>query len=156
MTAFLVGLVMAVGILGTVLPILPGLVLIWGAALVYGLVEGFGLIGWVAFGTISLIAAAGVAAGIVVPQRAAWAGGIGVGGQLLALALAVVGFFVIPVVGAGAGFVLGVYLVARSRHPEQAWSVTKSTLRSMVVAAGLQFVAGVTMTGVWLVWVFAS
>lgn len=153
MTTFLVGLVIAVGVLGTVVPILPGLALIWAAALVYGLAEGFGLAGWLAMTVITVLAVGGMAAGFVMPQRAALAGGIGVRGQLIAVGLAVVGFFVIPVVGIGIGFVTGVYLVARRRHPERAWEVTKSTVRAMVLAAGVQFAAGILMALVWLAWV---
>ncbi len=36
--AIVVGIAMAVGLVGTVFAILPGLFLIWAAALVYGLV----------------------------------------------------------------------------------------------------------------------
>ena len=39
---FLIALAMVVGILGTVVPLLPGLPIVWAAALVYGVVEGFG------------------------------------------------------------------------------------------------------------------
>lgn len=153
MTTLLIGFVIAVGVLGTVVPILPGLALIWGAALVYGLAEGFGVVGWAAMAAITALAIGGVAAGIVMPQRAALAGGVGVRGQLIAVGLAVVGFFVIPVVGIAIGFVTGVYLVARRRYPERAWEVTRSTIRAMVLAAGVQFVAGVLMALVWLGWV---
>lgn len=153
MTTLLIGLVIAVGVLGTVVPILPGLGLIWVAALIYGLAEGFGLVGWLAMAVMTALAVGGMAAGFVLPQRAALAGGIGVRGQLIAVGLAVIGFFLIPVVGLAVGFVTGVYLVARRRHPERAWDVTKSTVRAMVLAAGVQLVAGVLMALVWLGWV---
>ena len=153
MTTLLIGFVIAVGVLGTVVPILPGLALIWGAALAYGLAEGFGVVGWAAMAAITALAIGGLAAGIVMPQRAALAGGIGVRGQLVAVGLAIVGFFAIPVVGIAIGFVTGVYLVARRRYPERAWEVTRSTIRAMVLAAGVQFAAGVLMALVWLGWV---
>ena len=153
MTTLLIGFVIAVGVIGTVVPILPGLALIWAAALVYGLIEGFGIVGWVAMAVMTALAVSGVAAGVVMPQRAAMAGGIGLRGQLMAVGLAAIGFFVIPVVGIAVGFVTGVYLVARQRHPERAWEVTRSTLRAMVLAAAVQFAAGVSMAVVWLGWV---
>lgn len=156
MTTLLIGFVIAVGVLGTLVPILPGVALIWVAALVYGLAQGFGAVGWVAMTLITALAIGGVAAGIVMPQRAALAGGIGVRGQLIAVGLAAVGFFVIPVVGIAVGFVVGVYLVARRRHPERAWQVTTSTVRAMVLAAGVQFAAGVLMALVWLGWVVVT
>ena len=147
------GVGIAIGIAGTVLPILPGLLLVWGSALAYGIVEGFGAVGWTAMAVISLIGIGGVVAGIRVPQRAAAAGGIGLRGQLLAAALAVVGFFVIPVVGAPLGFVGGVWLAARSRHGSEAWTITRSTVRALVTAAGLQLAAGVAMGLTWAIWV---
>lgn len=155
MVTVLVGLAIAVGIAGTLLPILPGLGLIWIAALVFGILEGFGLGGWTAMAVITGLAIAGTAAAIRVPQKAAAAGGISWKGQLLAVALAIVGFFVVPVVGAPIGFVAGVYLVARRRDPTRAWEVTRSTLRSLLVAAGLQFGAAIGMALTWLVWAVA-
>ncbi|HVR32022.1 MAG TPA: DUF456 domain-containing protein [Acidimicrobiia bacterium] len=151
----LVGLAIAVGIAGTLLPILPGLGLIWIAALVFGILEGFGLGGWTAMAIITGLAIAGTVAAIRMPQKAAAAGGISWKGQLLAVALAIVGFFAIPVVGAPVGFVAGVYLVARQQDPTRAWEVTRSTLRSLLVAAGLQFVAAIAMALTWLVWAVA-
>jgi uncharacterized protein len=152
MVTLLVGLAMVVGIAGTLLPILPGVGLIWAAALVFGLLEGFGFVGWTAMVVISAMGAAGIVAGVRLPQRAASADGIGWRGQLLAFALAVVGFFVIPVVGAPIGFVVGIYVVARTRHGPAAWPITKRTVRSLVFAAGLQFVAALGMALTWLVW----
>lgn len=155
MVTLLVGLAIAVGVAGTLLPILPGLGLIWIAALVFGILEGFGIAGWTAMVIITGLAIAGTAAAIRVPQRAAAAGGISWKGQLLAVALAIVGFFVVPVVGAPIGFVAGVYLVARQQASTRAWEVTKSTLRALLVAAGLQFVAGLAMALTWVVWAVA-
>ncbi|HSJ26941.1 MAG TPA: DUF456 domain-containing protein [Acidimicrobiia bacterium] len=153
MTALGIGVVMVIGLAGTLLPILPGLGLIWAAALVYGFVEGFGPVGWAAFALITGVGATAVAAGIRVPQRAAAVGGIDWKGQLLALGLAVVGFFVIPVLGAAVGFVVGIFLVARRKHGDRAWEITRSTVKALLLAAGLQFAAGLGMIGLWLAWV---
>jgi uncharacterized protein len=152
-TALAVGVLMIVGLAGTLLPILPGLPMIWGAALVYGIVEGFGPVGWAAFALITGVAVAAVVAAVRVPQRAAAGSGIDWKGQVLALGLAVIGFFVIPVLGAALGFVLGIYLVARRRYGARAWDITRSTVRALVLAAGLQFAAGLGMIGLWLLWV---
>lgn len=156
MTTFLVGVAIAVGVAGTLLPFVPGLGLIWAAAVIYGLVEGFGVGGWVAMAIISGLLAVGIAAGIRIPQRAAALGGIPWRGQLLALGLAVVGFFVIPVVGAGVGFVGGIYVVARQRDPQRAWGITRSTVRALVLAAGFQFLTALAMAATWAVWVIAT
>lgn len=150
------GIGIALGIAGTVLPILPGLALVWLSSLFYGVVEGFGAVGWTAMAVITAIGASGVVAAVRVPQRAAAAGGIGIRGQVLAVVLAVIGFFAIPVVGAAVGFVAGVWLAARTQHGDAAWDVTRSTVRALITAAGLQFLAGIAMAVVWGVWVLVD
>jgi hypothetical protein len=152
MTAIVVGFLVAIGVLGTVVPALPGIGLIWVAALVYGIVEGFGVLGWFAMTVITLLAVVATVAAFRVPHRAAAGGGIGTKGQLLALALAAVGFFAIPVVGAPLGFVVGIYLIARRKDQERAWTITRSTVRALVIAAGIQFIAALAMAMTWLLW----
>ncbi len=153
MVTLLVGLAVAIGLIGTLLPILPGLVLIWAATIAYGLAEGFGVIGWVAVILITGMLIGGEVAGFRMPQKAAAAGGIGWTGQAFAVGLAIAGFFVIPVVGLPLGFVAGVYLAARRRNRETAWSTTVRTLRALVKAAGVQFLTGIAMALTWGAWV---
>jgi hypothetical protein len=150
----LVAVVMVIGVAGTVLPILPGLWLIWAAALAYGLLGGFGLGGWVAMALITGLAAAGTASGVYLPQRKAASIGVPWWGQLTALVCAVAGFFIVPVVGAPLGFVVGIVLVtlARERHVRVALEATWATLKAMLLASGIQLTAGLAMVAVWLAW----
>ncbi|MDQ4094918.1 MAG: DUF456 domain-containing protein, partial [Actinomycetota bacterium] len=110
MTELLVGVVMAVGLAGIIVPFVPGLPLIWGAALAYGLVEGFGTPGIVAMIVVTAFLIAGMTAKIVVPQRRASAGGAPRSTLLAGGALGVIGFFVIPLVGLPVGAAAGVLL----------------------------------------------
>jgi uncharacterized protein len=48
-------LTMLVGLFGLIIPIFPGNVVMWLAALVYGLVFGFGRLGGIIFGIITLL-----------------------------------------------------------------------------------------------------
>ena len=152
----LVAIVMVIGVGGTVLPILPGLWLIWAAALGYGLFGGFGVVGWIAMALITGLAVAGTASGVYLPQRKAASIGVPWWGQLAALACAVAGFFIVPVVGAPLGFVVGILLVtlARERHVQGALTATWATLKSMLLASGLQFAVGLAMVALWVVWVW--
>jgi uncharacterized protein YqgC (DUF456 family) len=59
----LAGILIAVGIAGVIVPILPGLLLIWGAALFYGLMVGFGFAGWLAMAVITALALIGTGIG---------------------------------------------------------------------------------------------
>jgi hypothetical protein len=50
-------LFMGIGLL--VIPVLPGLVIIWATALGYGIASGFGTLGWIMFTIITLLMLAG-------------------------------------------------------------------------------------------------
>jgi uncharacterized protein len=154
----IVALAMAVGVVGTVVPVLPGLMLVWAAALVYGLVGGFGAVGTAAFVVITALAAAGTLAGIVVPRRAATRGGAARQSMWLGSALGVVGFFVVPFVGVLVGGVLGVFLgeALRTRDSAAAWRSTLATLKGFGLAGLLQVAAALSMVVVWVAWVVAG
>ncbi|MEX1280524.1 MAG: DUF456 domain-containing protein [Acidimicrobiia bacterium] len=155
METLVIALAIVVGIAGTLLPILPGIVLVWAATLLWGIIEGFGVVGWIAFGLITGLGLTGLYLGVRVPQKSAAGTGIGLRGQLLALAFAVVGFFVVPIVGAAVGFVLGVYVASFLRDRTTAWASTKTTIRSLFLASGIQFGAAVAMGLVWVGWALA-
>ena len=69
MSVVLVALALGVGVLGTLVPILPGLLLCWAAVVAYGLVEGFGPLGWFAVAVATALTALGTYLGIRIPQR---------------------------------------------------------------------------------------
>jgi uncharacterized protein YqgC (DUF456 family) len=129
----LVGAVILVGLIGVVLPVLPGVLLIWGAVLV-----------WVIK--------------FLIPGRQMQAAGIPGRTLLLGAGLGVVGFFVVPVVGALVGFVLGVYLAERSRlgAHDPAWEATRTALRGALLSIVIEFAAGVVCAGIWLVGAIAT
>ena len=149
---------MVIGVAGTVLPILPGLWVIWAAAVMYGIFAGFGTGGWIAMAVTTALAAGGTAAAFYLPQRKASSIGVPWWGQVIALCFAVVGFFVVPVVGAPLGFVLGIFLatIVRERHIPGALNATWATLKSMLLASGIQFALGLTTMAVWVLWVWVA
>ncbi|MEZ5095217.1 MAG: DUF456 domain-containing protein [Nocardioides sp.] len=70
---------------------------------------------------------------------------------------AVAGFFVIPIVGALAGFPVGVYVAERIRvGPADAWPSTKAALKAVGASILIEFIAALLATGVWLVGVVLS
>jgi uncharacterized protein YqgC (DUF456 family) len=150
----LVAVAMAVGIAGTVLPFLPGLLLVWAAALVFGLATGFGAVGWTAFALITVVAALGMVAGFVLPHRAAGASGAARWSVWFAFAAGVVGFFVIPVVGLIVGTVVGLLAaeLVRTKDLHRAWESTWATLKGFGVSTLVQLAAGLTMAVVWVAW----
>jgi len=74
----------------------------------------------------------------------------------LAVVLAAVGFFVIPVVGALVGFVLGVFLVELGRRRERhaAWRSTVHALKAVAMSIGIELVAGFLIVLIWLLGVW--
>jgi uncharacterized protein YqgC (DUF456 family) len=152
-----VAVAVAIGVAGTVVPMVPGLGLVAAATLAYGLVEGFGAGGTVAFALIVAVGIAGTAAGLVIPRRAAGAAGATRGSLLLGMLGAVIGFFAIPVVGLPVGGIAGVYVGERVRTGDHAvaWRATKATVRGFGLATIAQLVAGLVMAAIWAVWVLA-
>ena len=157
MVVALVAVAMAVGIAGTVVPLVPGLGLVAAAALAYGIVEGFGGVG-VAFGVIVALLVAGTAAGIVLPKRAAGGAGASRTSLVVGAVGAVIGFFAVPLVGLPLGGAVGIFVgeLARSGDRSVAWRSTKATLKGFGIATLVQLGAGLGMAAVWVVWVLAS
>jgi uncharacterized protein YqgC (DUF456 family) len=154
----LVGIAIAVGVAGTVVPVVPGLGLVVGAAFVYGVVGGFGVEGIVAFLVILALGIAGTAAGVVIPQRATAGAGAAQSSLVLGTIGAVIGFFAVPVVGLPLGGVVGIYAgeLRRTGDTQQAWRATKAAVKGFGLAAVAQLGAGLLMAATWAAWVIVS
>lgn len=145
-------LLMLVGLVGIVVPVLPGLVVVWLATALWAY-DHPAPSAWVVFAVSTLLYAAGVVTQYLVPGRRMRRAGVGTWTLLLAVVLAVVGFFLVPVVGAFIGFVGGIFLVelARQRGRGAAWSATRHALTNVALSVGIELVAGFAIVLVWLV-----
>lgn len=146
---------MAVGLLGTIVPIVPGLSLIWAAGLLYGVIAGFGEVGTGAFLVMTVLAGLAIAAGVVLPSKRAAGAGASKGSIVLGGVGALVGLFVIPVVGFALIGIACLYGGERLRGQEHDRAVTATieTLKGMGWAFVAQFSAGLLMILCWLTWV---
>ncbi|MGH8871006.1 MAG: DUF456 domain-containing protein [Acidimicrobiia bacterium] len=144
-----VGLIIIVSLFGVVVPVLPGLALEVGAIFVWALLKG-GAVAWgVAIAAI-VLGGAGTFIKYSVPKRRLNEVGIPNRTLLLATAVAIVGLFAIPVVGAPIGFVATVYLSERVRvGPEQAWPATKSSLGAVATSIGIELATGLLIAAIW-------
>lgn len=153
----LVGLVMVAGIVGILLPVLPGLLLIWAAGLWWAIADGGGPARWTTFGVMTVLLAVGTTAKYVLPARSAAARGAPLATLAVGGIGAVIGFFVIPIIGLIVGGVLGIYLaeVVRLREAGRAWDSTRAALVAIGVGMLIELTAGLLMFGVWLtgVWI---
>ena len=151
------GLLMLVGLVGIVVPVLPGLLLVAGAGLAWAL-EDPSPLRWAIAATLCVIAVAASIAAAVVPARRASAAGAPRSALVAGVAGMVAGFFLIPVVGALIGFPAGIYAaeLARLHDGRAARATTVATLRGVGVGIAIQLAAGVVMIGVWLAAVLLS
>lgn len=154
MEIVLVGILMAIGLAGVIVPLLPGLPIVWGAALLYGLLNGFGTLGWTAMVAITALAGLGMAASFVLPERAGAAHGASRSTRLFAGVTGVIGFFVIPIVGFPIGACAGV-LLAQYRETADLADATRATinvLKGFGVGLIVELSAGLAMVLVWVAW----
>jgi uncharacterized protein YqgC (DUF456 family) len=155
-TEVLVALAILVGLVGVIVPILPGLVLVLAAILVWAISEGSPT-GWTVFAVAALLIVAGSVVKYVVPNRRLKTTGIPSSTTWFGVAVGVVGFFVIPVIGLLIGFVLGVYLAEYRRvGGAAAWPSTKEALRAVGVSILIELAAGVLAALVWVAGVVAT
>ena len=148
----IVGLAIATGIVGVVVPVLPGALLAWAAIVVWALSVG-GATAWAVLGVATLAIGGAQVVKLLIPGRRLRDAGVPRRSIVSGLVLAIVGFFVIPVVGFFIGFPLGVYLQERwrlGRHPA-AWHSTREALRAMGLSILIELTATVLAAGAWLV-----
>lgn len=147
----LVGLAVLIGLLGIIVPILPGVILIFAAIAIWAVMTG-GTVAWTVF---AIATVALVATGIVkytwpgkrlqqagVPNRSLIIGGL----------LGIVGFFVVPVIGLFLGFLLGMYLseVQRHRAHADAWTSTVHATKAVALSILVELFGGLVAAGAWL------
>ena len=146
----LVGATLLVGLVGVVLPFLPGAFLVLGAILVWALVEQSAT-GWVVFAIAALCTAVAQVLKYAVPGRQLKASGVPNSTLILGAALGLVGFFVIPVVGLPIGFVLGIYLAELNRVGDLAgaWTATLQALRAVGWSILIELVGAALAATAW-------
>jgi len=152
-----VGVIMFVGLIGILVPVLPGLVLVWAAVLVWAL-EAQTPAGWVVLGIATTLALSGFVLRYLLPGRRLAAAGVTRSTTLTGVALGVAGFFLIPVVGAFLGFPLGIYLAERvkRRTHAAAWPSTKHALKAIFLSMGIELLTGFAIATTWLIGLAAT
>ena len=153
-TNVLVALAIAVGLAGIVVPVLPGVLLVLAALLVWAFVVG-STTGWVVFAVAAAFLAVGAVVKYVVPGRRLKASGVPTSTLVVGALLGVVGFFVVPVVGLFLGFPLGIYLAeSRRLGSEQAWSSTKHAVKAVALSIAIELASALAAVLTWVVGLF--
>ena len=155
-TEVLVALVIAVGLVGILVPVLPGSVLVVAGVLVWTLSVG-GVTAWGVLALVTALVAAGAVIKYVVPGRRLQLVGVPASTQWAGVLLGVVGFFVVPVVGLFLGFVLGIYLAELRRvGSAEAWPTTWHSLKAVGLSILIELGAALLATLVWIGGVVAT
>jgi len=148
----LLGLVMAVGLVGVIFPVLPGLLLVAGAGLAWAIMSD-GVAPWVVFGVMMVVLVLGTIAKYALPGRTLKQSGAPTSTLVLGAIGAIAGFFLIPVVGLLVGAILGIYLgeLHRLSDGRAAWRSTLTTAKAIGVGILIELAAGMLAAGIWVV-----
>ena len=152
---------MMVGLIFTVVPPLPGTLIIWGASIVYALLLGWESLGWWVFGIMTVLMIIGIVADFLGGQFGAKIGGASclaiALGSMLGFVVGVLGSIIgTPIAGCLAGFLGtlgGILLVERVRYKD--WRSAAGAVKGFAVGttAGIiaRLTAGLLMMGVFIV-----
>ena len=150
----LIYLIMAVGLFGMVVPIYPGVVIIWAAVLIHGLATNFATLEIWLLVVITLLATAGTLVDNFLmggKARQAGASWTSIAGALVA---GLVGTFAFPPLGGliAAPTLLFLLEYARLRDSAEAWVITKGLLTGWGLSFVARFIIGLVMIIIWAVW----
>ncbi|AGL19725.1 DUF456 domain-containing protein [Actinoplanes sp. N902-109] len=149
--SLIAGVAMVAGVLGVLIPVLPGLLLCWAAVLLWALLGDAGAGRWAVLAVATLIALAGTLIKYLWPGKRLKSTGVPTSSLLAGGVLGVIGFFVVPVVGLVLGFILGVFLAERLRlGPGRAWPSTKQALSAVGLSLLVEFTAALGVAVVWI------
>jgi len=148
---------MLFGLFGLIIPIMPGLVIIWVAALGYGIAAGFGTLGWIMFAIITLLMIAGSFIDNVLMGTQARQSGASWVSIAAALVFGLAGNFVLPVIGGLIAALLALFIAEWIRRKN--WRESLKSVGGMGWGCGwafmIRFIMGVVMIGLWLIWAWA-
>ncbi|MEU8681785.1 DUF456 domain-containing protein [Streptomyces sp. NPDC048611] len=144
------GLVMLLGLLGVLVPGIPGPLIVWAGVMWWTLSERSAL-AWVVLMAATALLLLNQVVKWLLPARDLRAVGTPYRALFLAGVAGIVGFFVIPVVGGLLGSVGGLYLLERIRlgsHGD-AWASTRTALRAIGLSVLVELFACLLVVGAW-------
>ncbi|HEX5740640.1 MAG TPA: DUF456 domain-containing protein [Pilimelia sp.] len=147
------GLAIAVGMLGVVVPVLPGLLLVWAGVAVWAFAVADGPARWAVVGLATVLAVGATVAKYAWPGRRLRDSGVPARALAAGALLGFLGFFVLPVVGLPVGFVAGVWAAeaARLGGLGTAWPSTRQALAAVGASMVIEWTAAMVIGLAWLV-----
>lgn len=140
---WLIGLVLLLGVLGTVLPGVPGPLVVWAAVFWWAMVRQDSPAWWLLTGATALLLV-NAAVQLMLPRRLRLRDSTDVRRRALLFAggTGTVGFFLVPVVGVVPGFLAGIYGWERRRLGGHGSAV--ASVRTVMRAVGWRMLAELT------------
>ncbi|MCZ0974538.1 DUF456 domain-containing protein [Streptomyces albulus] len=151
-----VGLVLLLGVLGVLVPGLPGPLVVWAGLLWWATAERSSL-AWAVLTAGTAVLLLNQVLKWLLPARDLRAAGAPYRTLLLAGVTGVAGFFLVPVIGCPLGALGGLYVLERVRlggHGD-AWTSTRTVLRAIGLSVLVELFACLLVMGAWLGAVFA-
>ncbi len=149
--------IMGVGLFGLIVPIFPGITVIWLAALGYGVVHRFTTLGWVLFGVITVLFIGGVTIDNILMGAKAHKEGAAWSSLALGMLAGILGTIFLPPLGGIIAAPISVLLMEYFRQRDIHKAL--ASLRGLAIGWGASFIVrfliGLVMIGVWLVWTLA-
>jgi uncharacterized protein YqgC (DUF456 family) len=147
-------ILMLVGLFGLVVPIFPGIIVIWLAALGYGVVTGFTTLGWLLFVVLTVLMITGATIDNVLMSTKAHKEGASWLSIVLGMLAGILGTIFFPPFGGLIAAPLVVWLLEYLRQRDVRKAL--ASLRGLAIGWGASFVVrfmlGLAMIGIWLVW----
>lgn len=149
-------LILLFGLLSLIIPIVPGLVIMWLAALGYGIITGFSTLGWVVMGIITILVVAGSLMDNLFMGLGARQGGASWSSILVALLAGLVGTILFPPLGGFLFAPLAVLVLEYTRLGDwrQAWEALRGLATGFGLAIVVRFFFGLVILVLWGVWVW--
>jgi uncharacterized protein YqgC (DUF456 family) len=148
----LCGIAIVVGVLGVIIPILPGLLLCWIGVVAWAIFSDGGWGRWLVLAIVTVVALTGTAAKYAFPGQRLKQSGVPNLSLFVGGVLGIVGFFVIPIVGLPLGFVFGIFLAEwlRVRQGGPAWRSTRQALKAVGLSMLIELAAAMIIVVTWV------
>jgi uncharacterized protein YqgC (DUF456 family) len=152
MVLVLVSVLMIVGLAGTLLPVIPGTVFIFAGATIYGLAEGFQVVGWPTLLILGVLAMVATTSDLWASSLGAKKGGASAWAVLMGLVGGAIGLILFSLPGAIVGAILGVLLTEIIRHRDwrQALKAGRGWLVGWVLSTVVQLGIGLVMVAIFV------
>ena len=154
----LIGLTLLVGLFGLLVPIFPGLMVMWLAALGYGIMVGFNTTGIVLFVLITLLAIGGSLIDNVLMAAGGRKGGAAWVTIIVSLVAGIAGTILLPPFGGIIAAPLSILLLEylRLKDIKKAWRAFTGLTLGWGLSFAARFALGALIIVLWIVWLWNS